>query len=129
MLHVVLSVAKLKTVHIDKVVELQREIDNLKQMLDTETYRAQDLESTDHTLDAENTTANRTIEGLRQKTCTQITRARRTEWQRTSSLTFYRYNAFTSSNRSIYPTLPRTCYPQTTDTSSGGEPQLYLPLC
>ena len=75
MLHVVLSVAKLKTLHIDKVVELQREIDNLKQMLDTETYRAQDLESTDHTLDAENTTVNRTIEGLRWRTCTQITRA------------------------------------------------------
>lgn len=58
------ALAKLKAEHTDRVADLQREIDNLKQMLDTKSNSAKDSESTNGRTEAENTTAQETNENM-----------------------------------------------------------------
>ena len=51
----------------DEVVELQREIDNLRQKLNTESSRAQDLESTSRELELQNTDLKETVKSLEEE--------------------------------------------------------------
>ncbi|KAF6220702.1 hypothetical protein HO133_003135 [Letharia lupina] len=53
----------LKAEHADKFAEQQREMDNLRQMLDTQKKLAQNLENSDHAVAAENTTTKDPLGG------------------------------------------------------------------
>ncbi|CAD6579968.1 MAG: hypothetical protein ASARMPRED_009309 [Alectoria sarmentosa] len=69
------ALEELKVEYVARLAVQQREMDNLRQMLDTQTARAQNLEISNHASAAENSTASETIKHLRQRLDIQTTRA------------------------------------------------------
>ena len=69
------ALEELKAEHVERLAVQQREMDNLRHMLDTQTARAQNLEISNHASAAENATASETVKDLRQRLVIQTTRA------------------------------------------------------